>query len=83
MYKNIFYNIPAKRKFLKSSKLELKNIINEFYKLALSHNDINFYLENDNKILFDLKSSSYKERIIHIFGEKIKKFLIKIKKLLI
>ncbi|ABS30648.1 MAG: DNA mismatch repair endonuclease MutL [Candidatus Sulcia muelleri] len=78
--KNIFYNIPAKRKFLKSSKLELKNIINEFYKLALSHNDINFYLENDNKILFDLKSSSYKERIIHIFGEKIKKFLIKIKK---
>ncbi|WP_259285625.1 ATP-binding protein [Candidatus Karelsulcia muelleri] len=61
--KNI--KIPAKRKY---SKLELKNIINEFYKLVLSHNDINFYLENDNKILFDLKSSSYKKRIIQMMG---------------
>ncbi|WP_259114141.1 ATP-binding protein [Candidatus Karelsulcia muelleri] len=71
--KNI--KIPAKRKY---SKLELKNIINEFYKLVLSHNDINFYLENDNKILFDLKSSSYKKRIIQMMGEKMKYFLIKI-----
>ncbi|WP_259146549.1 ATP-binding protein [Candidatus Karelsulcia muelleri] len=73
--KNI--KIPAKRKY---SKLELKNMINEFYKLVLSHNDINFYLENDNKILFDLKSSSYKKRIIQMMGEKMKDFLIKITK---
>ncbi|WP_259125237.1 ATP-binding protein [Candidatus Karelsulcia muelleri] len=70
-------NIKAKRKY---SKLELKNMINEFYKLVLSHNDINFYLENDNKILFDLKSSSYKKRIIQMMGEKMKDFLIKITK---
>ncbi|XME00242.1 MAG: DNA mismatch repair endonuclease MutL [Candidatus Karelsulcia muelleri] len=78
--KNIFYNIPAKRKNLKSSNLELKNIINEFYKIVLSHKEINFYLENNKKLLFNLKKSSYKERIIKIYGEKLKKKLIKIKK---
>ncbi|BAO66416.1 DNA mismatch repair endonuclease MutL [Candidatus Karelsulcia muelleri] len=78
--KNIFYNIPVKRKFLKSSNLELKNIINEFYKIVLSHNDINFILKNNKKIVFFLKKSSHKKRIIKIFGKKIKKYLIKIKK---
>ncbi|AHL31342.1 DNA mismatch repair protein mutL [Candidatus Karelsulcia muelleri] len=78
--KNIFYNIPAKRKNLKSSNLELKNIINEFYKIVLSHKEINFYLENNKKLLFNLKKSSYKERIIQIYGEKLKNKLIKIKK---
>ncbi|WP_110483141.1 DNA mismatch repair endonuclease MutL [Candidatus Karelsulcia muelleri] len=78
--KNIFYNIPAKRKNLKSSNLELKNIINEFYKIVLSHKEINFYLENNKKLLFNLNKSSYKERIIKIYGEKLKKKLIKIKK---
>ncbi|YCJ91437.1 MAG: DNA mismatch repair endonuclease MutL [Candidatus Karelsulcia muelleri] len=76
--KNIFYNIPAKRKNLKSSNLELKNIINEFYKIVLSHKEINFYLENNKKLLFNLKKSSSKERIIKIYGESEK--LIKIKK---
>ncbi|WGS82859.1 MAG: DNA mismatch repair endonuclease MutL [Candidatus Karelsulcia muelleri] len=78
--KNIFYNIPAKRKNLKSSNLELKNIINEFYKIVLSHKEINFYLENNKKLLFNFKKSSYKERIIQIYGEKLKNKLIKIKK---
>ncbi|YCJ94735.1 MAG: DNA mismatch repair endonuclease MutL [Candidatus Karelsulcia muelleri] len=78
--KNIFYNIPAKRKNLKSSNLELKNIINEFYKIVLSHKEINFYLENNKKLLFNLNKSSYKERIIQIYGEKLKNKLIKIKK---
>ncbi|MFP3037215.1 MAG: DNA mismatch repair endonuclease MutL, partial [Candidatus Karelsulcia muelleri] len=78
--KNIFYNIPAKRKNLKSSNLELKNIINEFYKIVLSHKEINFYLENNKKLLFNLNKSSYKERIIKIYGEKLKNKLIKIKK---
>lgn len=78
--KNIFYNIPAKRKNLKSSNLELKNIINEFYKIVLSHKEINFYLENNKKLLFNLKKSSYKERIMKIYGEKFKNKLIKIKK---
>ncbi|WGS82619.1 MAG: DNA mismatch repair endonuclease MutL [Candidatus Karelsulcia muelleri] len=78
--KNIFYNIPAKRKNLKSSNLELKNIINEFYKIVLSHKEMNFYLENNKKLLFNLKKSSSKERIIKIYGEKLKNKLIKIKK---
>ncbi|WP_110473532.1 DNA mismatch repair endonuclease MutL [Candidatus Karelsulcia muelleri] len=78
--KNIFYNIPAKRKNLKSSNLELKNIINEFYKIVLSHKEINFYLENNKKLLFNLNKSSSKERIIKIYGEKLKNKLIKIKK---
>ncbi|WP_110480685.1 DNA mismatch repair endonuclease MutL [Candidatus Karelsulcia muelleri] len=78
--KNIFYNIPAKSKNLKSSNLELKNIINEFYKIVLSHKEINFYLENNKKLLFNLNKSSYKERIIKIYGEKLKNKLIKIKK---
>ncbi|XMD33423.1 MAG: DNA mismatch repair endonuclease MutL [Candidatus Karelsulcia muelleri] len=77
--KNIFYNIPAKRNNLKSSNLELKNIINEFYKIVLSHKEINFYLENNKKLLFNLKKSSSKERIIKIYGEKLKNKLIKIK----
>ncbi|XVC35180.1 MAG: DNA mismatch repair endonuclease MutL [Candidatus Karelsulcia muelleri] len=78
--KNIFYNIPAKRKNLKSSNLELKNIINEFYKIVLSHKEINFSLENNKKLLFNFNKSSSKERIIKIYGEKLKNKLIKIKK---
>lgn len=68
--KNIFFNLPLRRNFLKSNNIELSNIINEFYKIALAHFEINFKLLNNNKLLFNLFSSSVKDRILNIFYKK-------------
>ncbi|WGH26753.1 MAG: DNA mismatch repair endonuclease MutL [Candidatus Bostrichicola ureolyticus] len=69
--KNIFYNIPVRRRFLKSENIEFHYIVNEFYKLVLAHADINFRLYHNNKLIFDLKKTSIKQRIIEIFGKYI------------
>ncbi|WGH26230.1 MAG: DNA mismatch repair endonuclease MutL [Candidatus Bostrichicola ureolyticus] len=69
--KNIFYNMPVRRRFLKSDSIEFHYIVYEFYKLALAHADINFRLYHNNKLIFDLKKSSIKQRIIEIYGKYI------------
>lgn len=65
---NIFFNIPVRRQFLKSDYTEFRHILNEFTKLALAHNDINFRFYNNRHCIYDLKSSSFKTRIINLFG---------------
>ncbi|WP_185873921.1 DNA mismatch repair endonuclease MutL [Blattabacterium cuenoti] len=84
--KNIFYKIPARRRFLKSSIIEFQHIINEFYKIILAHRNIIYRLYHNNKIIFNLKKASLKERIKEIFHKKNKKlipFFIKEKKIFI
>jgi DNA mismatch repair protein MutL len=66
--KNLFYNVPARRKFLKTDAVEIRNIIDEFQRIAIMHPEITFTLHHNNKILFQLLPFNLKNRIVHIFG---------------
>lgn len=66
--KNLFFNVPARRKFLKSDAVELKHITDEFIRLALAHIDISFSFYHNGKELFRLPKSNLKQRISEIFG---------------
>ncbi|WP_185850459.1 DNA mismatch repair endonuclease MutL [Blattabacterium cuenoti] len=84
--KNIFSRFPVRRKFLKSSKIEFIHIVNEFYKIVISHREILYRFFHNEKILFYLKKTSLKERIKEIFKNKnriLTSFLIKKEKFLI
>jgi len=66
--KNLFYNVPARRNFLKSNTLELKYIMEEFNRVALVHPDISFKLYNQDRILIQLSPSNLKQRIVSLLG---------------
>jgi DNA mismatch repair protein MutL len=74
--KNIFYNVPARRNFLKSDKVELRHIIDEFHRVALTHPEVKFTFMQNGTELFDLPSVNFKKRIANIFGHKIEEKLI-------
>ncbi|WP_185862212.1 DNA mismatch repair endonuclease MutL [Blattabacterium cuenoti] len=65
--KNIFYKQPARRQFLKSSRIEFQHIIHEFYKIVLAHRNILYRFYHNDKVIFFLKKTSLKERIKEIF----------------
>ncbi|MCF8355606.1 MAG: DNA mismatch repair endonuclease MutL [Melioribacteraceae bacterium] len=69
--KNIFYNTPARRNFLKSNATELKHIIETFKKEALSQPSIHFRLFNDEDVIFDYQSGTLAERMKSVFAENI------------
>lgn len=66
--KNLFYNVPARRNFLKSNTAELRHIIEEFQRVALTSPAVNFSFYNNGQILFQLKESNLKQRIVSLFG---------------
>ncbi len=74
--KNIFYNLPARRKFLKSDHVETRHIIDEFQRVALVNDDIEFSLYHNNKQVFLLKPGKLKQRIVQIFGNTYNEKLI-------
>ena len=76
MVKNIFFNVPARRKFLKSNQVELSNIVKEFEKLALINHHVEFSLSNNENILYKFGGSSFKQRISAIWGRSIDQQLI-------
>ena len=76
--KNLFYNIPARRKFLKSDLLELKYIIDEIQRSSISHPDIHFIFYNNSKEIFNFKPKNLKSRILDVFGKKISEMLVPI-----
>ena len=65
--KNLFYNIPARRNFLKSNNVEIRHIIDEFIRSALSHPSIKFILINEEAEMYNLDASNLKKRIIATF----------------
>ncbi|MEI6311468.1 MAG: DNA mismatch repair endonuclease MutL [Bacteroidota bacterium] len=67
--KNLFYNVPARRNFLKSNAVELKHIIDEFERIALAHPAISFSFINNDYEIFHLNSGNLRQRIVSIFGE--------------
>ena len=68
--KSLFYNIPARRNFLKSDTVELRHIIDEFQRVALAHPEIKFLFFNNGSELFDLPPVGLRKRISGIFGAK-------------
>ena len=76
--KNLFYNTPARRNFLKTDATELKHIIETFNKISLGHPDISFKLYNDDDIVFDYKLGSLEERISQVFADNMIDALIKV-----
>lgn len=69
--KNLFFNVPARRKFLKSNTTELKHIINEFQRIVLAHPDISFRLSHNDSNIYKLEKTNARQRIIHVFGKQI------------
>lgn len=76
--KNLFYNVPARRNFLKSNTAELRHIIDEFQRVALTSPDVAFTFYNNGQILFQLKSSNLKQRIVGVFGSNYNERLVPI-----
>lgn len=69
--KNLFYNVPARRKFLKSNNAELKHIVYEFQRVALSNPGVDFKLEHNDEEIYNLPAANLKQRIVHLFGKGI------------
>ena len=76
--RNLFFNIPARRKFLKSNQTELSNILAEFERIALAHPDTAFTLHSEGNIMLELPAGNFRQRIIGIFGKRIDSHLIPI-----
>ena len=74
--KNLFYNIPARRNFLKSNTVETRHIIDEFHRVALAHSQVAFSLINNGSTVFNLPASNMKQRIVNIFGTKTNEKLV-------
>ncbi|MGZ5273872.1 MAG: DNA mismatch repair endonuclease MutL, partial [Kaistella sp.] len=79
LVKNLFYNVPARRKFLKNNNIEFRHIIDEFQRVALAHENLDFELFHNDDIIFRLRKSSLLQRIVEIFGRKLHHILVPIK----
>jgi DNA mismatch repair protein MutL len=77
--RNLFYNVPARRKFLKSDSVELRNITNEFHRVAMAHPQIAFKFLNNDSELFNLPAGTYRHRIVNIMGSRVDDKLVPIK----
>lgn len=77
--KNLFYNVPARRKFLKKDNVEFRHIIDEFHRVALAHEQIEFSLYHNDEEIFRLRKTNLLQRIIDIFGRKLQPLMIPIK----
>ena len=67
--KNLFFNVPARRNFLKSDKVELTHVEEELYRVALIHHDITFQYCNNGSLVLMLPASNMRQRIVNIFGQ--------------
>ena len=76
--KNLFYNTPARRNFLKSNPVEMRHIIDEFQRIALAHPDVYFTLNHDGSELFHLKPANLQVRIVQLFGKAYQEGLIRV-----
>ncbi len=74
--KNIFFNTPARRNFLKSDTVESRHIIDEFQRVALSHPDIHFQMHSNGNEVFNLPAGSLRQRIVAVLGAKYNQRLV-------
>ena len=76
--KNLFFNIPARRNFLKSSKIEYRHVLEEFQRVALAHPGISFKLFHNDSEIFNIPESKLRRRIGHLFGSRMNDRLVPI-----
>ncbi len=76
MVKNLFFNVPARRNFLKSDATEFRHILTEFYRITIPHPNIRFSLHHNNQLIYKLLDSTLKERIVSLFDKSYNKYLI-------
>ena len=74
--KNLFFNVPARRNFLKSNPVELRHIIDEFQRIALAHHNIQFRFYNNKEEIYHLVPSNLRKRVVAVFGKHINEKLI-------
>ena len=74
--KNLFFNIPARRNFLKSNPVETRHVIDEFHRVALAHPSVAFNMTHNDDLVFNLPSSNVRQRIVNIFGSKTNEKLV-------
>lgn len=76
MIKNIFFNVPARRKFLKTNQVELSNIVKEFEKLALVNNEVEFTLMHNGNLMYKLPKGTFRQRITALMGSSLDQQLL-------
>jgi DNA mismatch repair protein MutL len=76
MVKNLFYNVPARRNFLKGEPVEMRHVLDEFQRIALAHPDLFFSLHHNDQEIFHLPAGNLRQRIVKIFGEAVNKKLV-------
>ncbi len=74
--RNLFYNVPARRKFLKANTTEFRHIVNEFYRVALTNPELGFSLTHNRTEIYSLPPAQIKQRIINVFGKNMLQVLI-------
>ena len=77
--KNLFFNVPARRNFLKSDPVELKHLIEEFQRIALAHHQVFFRFYHNDEEIFHLPPVNLRQRIVAIFGKSINEKLVPVK----
>ncbi|MBW9202804.1 DNA mismatch repair endonuclease MutL [Bacteroidales bacterium SW292] len=78
LVKNLFFNVPARRKFLKANSTELSNILAEFERIALVHPEVAFYLYSNDTEVFNLPVMPLRQRIMSVFGKKMNQQLLSV-----
>jgi len=76
--KNLFFNIPARRNFLKSDTVESRHIVDEFQRVALAHPNIHFTMYHNGSEMFNLPASNFRQRIVNVFSGKTNEKLVPI-----
>ena len=76
---NLFFNVPARRKFLKGNSTELKNIITAFERIALVYPDVSFALYSNGAEMFSLKAGALRQRIVDVVGKRFNQYLLPLK----
>ncbi|UZO79446.1 DNA mismatch repair endonuclease MutL [Aquimarina sp. ERC-38] len=79
LVKNLFYNVPARRNFLKSNTVELRHVIDEFHRVAMVHTNIKFDLYHNGNEVFSLPVANRRQRLVHIFGGRTNEKLVPVR----
>lgn len=78
MVRHLFYNVPARRKFLKSDAVEMRHLLDEFHHLALAFESIHFKLFHNDQEVYNLPAGNLRNRILGLFGRKLNEYLVPI-----
>ena len=76
--RNLFYNVPARRKFLKSNQTELNNIIQEYERIVLVNPTVSFSFSHNGEMMTKLPASNLRQRIVNVFGKKLNEQLLSV-----